>query len=139
MPWNGIDRRKRLPGVPTGNLGFRRTLEKGQFRPHSFDLITLWQVLEHLPEPMKTLETLTQLLKEGGILAISTPNIESLQAEMGKNQWFHLDPPRHLYLYSPQTLEQIMGSFGFALQEIHHFSLEQNPYGWLQTMLNLMG
>jgi SAM-dependent methyltransferase len=110
-----------------------------RFPPHSFDLITLWQVLEHLPEPMKTLATATHLLKKGGILAISTPNIESLQAKVGKSRWFHLDPPRHLYLYSPRTLEQIMGSFGFRPQKLHHFSLEQNPYGWVQTLLNLMG
>jgi SAM-dependent methyltransferase len=107
--------------------------------PHSFDLITLWHVLEHLPEPMKTLAIVTKLLKKGGILAVSTPNIDSLQAEVGKSRWFHLDPPRHLYLYSPRTLEQIIGSFGFRLQKLHHFSLEQNPYGWVQTFLNLMG
>ena len=114
-------------------------IDEKRFSPHSFDLITLWQVLEHLPEPMKTLTTVTHLLKKGGILAISTPNIDSLQAEVGKSQWFHLDPPRHLYLYSPRTLEQIMGSFGFRLQKLNHFTLEQNPYGWLRSFLNLMG
>jgi len=114
-------------------------INEKRFPPHSFDLITLWQVLEHLREPMKTLTTITHLLKKGGILAISTPNIDSLQAEVGKGQWFHLDPPRHLYLYSPRTLEQMMRSFGFRLQKLHHFSLEQNPYGWVQSLLNLMG
>jgi SAM-dependent methyltransferase len=114
-------------------------IDEDRFAPHSFDLITLWQVLEHLPDPMRTLKIATHLLKKGGILAISTPNIDSLQAEVGRNQWFHLDPPRHLYLYSPRTLEQIIGSFGFRLQTLHHFSLEQNPYGWLQSLLNLMG
>ncbi len=114
-------------------------LTEDQFRPLSFDLITLWQVLEHLPDPMKTLKTATRFLKKGGILAISTPNIDSLQAEVGKDHWFHLDPPRHLYLYSPRTLGRMMGVLGLGLEELHHFSLEQNPYGWLQSFLNLMG
>jgi 2-polyprenyl-3-methyl-5-hydroxy-6-metoxy-1,4-benzoquinol methylase len=113
--------------------------DEKRFPPHSFDLITLWQVLEHLPEPMKTLRIATHLLKKGGILAISTPNIDSLQAEVGRDQWFHLDPPRHLYLYSPRTLEQMIGPLGFSLLKLHHFSLEQNPYGWLQSLLNLRG
>jgi SAM-dependent methyltransferase len=114
-------------------------IDEHEFASHSFDLITLWHVLEHLPEPLKTLKALTRLLKKGGILAISTPNIDSLQAEVGRSQWFHLDPPRHLYLFSPQTLEQMMESLRFRLLEIRHFSLEQNPYGWLQSLLNLMG
>lgn len=114
-------------------------IDENRFGPHSFDLITLWHVLEHLPEPPKTLKTLTHLLKKGGILAISTPNIDSLQAKIGRDQWFHLDPPRHLFLYSPRTLEQMIESFGFRLLKLHHFSLEQNPYGWLQSLLNLMG
>ncbi len=114
-------------------------IDENRFPPHSFDLITLWHVLEHLPSPLKTLKTITRLLKKGGIVAISTPNIDSLQAEVGRGQWFHLDPPRHLYLYSPRTLEQMIGSFGFLLLKLHHFSLEQNPYGWLQSLLNLTG
>ena len=114
-------------------------IDENRFPAHSFDLITLWHVLEHLPEPLKTLRNLTRLLKKGGILAISTPNIDSLQAEVGRGQWFHLDPPRHLYLFSPRSLEQMIGSLGFRLLRIHHFSLEQNPYGWLQSLLNIMG
>ena len=71
-------------------------------------------------------------------MAISTPNIESLQAEVSAGQWFHLDPPRHLNLFSPQTLELMMQSLGFRLLELRHFSLEQNPYGWLQSLMNLL-
>jgi len=114
-------------------------IDENRFPPHSFDLISLWHVLEHLPNPLKTLKSSSRLLKKGGVLAISTPNIDSLQAEVGRDQWFHLDPPRHLYLYSPRTLEQMIGSLGFRLLKMHHFSLEQNPYGWMQSLLNLSG
>ncbi len=114
-------------------------IDENGFAPHSFDLITLWQVLEHLPEPLKTLKKLTRLLKKGGILAISTPNIDSLQARASTRQWFHLDPPRHLCLFSPQTLEGMVSSLGFTFLKIRHFSMEQNPYGWLQSLMNLLG
>jgi SAM-dependent methyltransferase len=116
----------------------------GEFDPaafpaHSFDLISLWHVLEHLRNPRQTLGSLPGLLKGGGIVAISTPNMDSLQAEVGKEKWFHLDPPRHLYLFSPHTLGRIMDSLGFRLLKIYHFSMEQNPYGWMQSLLNLAG
>jgi 2-polyprenyl-3-methyl-5-hydroxy-6-metoxy-1,4-benzoquinol methylase len=114
-------------------------IDENRFPLHSFDLITLWHVLEHLSGPLETLKTIARLLKKDGILAISTPNIDSLQAEVGRDQWFHLDPPRHLYLYSPRTLERMIRPLGFSLLKLHHFSLEQNPYGWLQSLLNLRG
>jgi SAM-dependent methyltransferase len=113
--------------------------QREQFPPGSFDLISFWQVLEHLPEPWKFLQRLRPLLKKGGIVAISTPNVESLQAKLAKGQWFHLDAPRHLCLFSPRTLGAMMGSLGFRTVEVHHFSMEQNPYGWLQSLLNLSG
>jgi len=114
-------------------------IDESRYPPHSFDLITLWHVLEHLPQPLETIKKVTRLLKKGGILAISTPNIDSLQAKMGGSRWFHLDPPRHLYLYSPRTLAQMIGSLDFRLLKLYHFSLEQNPFGWLQSLLNLSG
>jgi len=113
--------------------------DPARFPPHSFDLISLWHVLEHLRDPRRTLASLPGLLKRGGVAAISTPNMDSLQAEVGKGKWFHLDPPRHLYLFSPRTLGRRMESLGFRLVALHHFSMEQNPYGWLQSLLNLAG
>ncbi len=114
-------------------------IQEDQFPPHSFDLVSFWQVLEHLRDPMKILKGLRPLMKKGGIVAISTPNIESLQAKVASGRWFHLDPPRHLGLFSPKTLERMMRSLGFHTLEVRHFSMEQNPFGWLQSFLNLMG
>ncbi len=113
--------------------------DPARFPAHSFDLVSLWHVLEHLPDPRHTLGSLPGLLRRGGIVAISTPNMDSLQAEVGKENWFHLDPPRHLYLFSPQTLGRIMDSLGFRLLKIYHYSMEQNPYGWIQSLLNMTG
>lgn len=113
--------------------------DKDQFLPETIDLISLWHVIEHLADPLKTLSALRPLLKKGGIVAISTPNIDSLQARITARRWFHLDPPRHLCLFSPHTLETLMKSLGFRLVNFYHFSMEQNPYGWLQSLLNIMG
>ncbi len=114
-------------------------VEEGQFTLQSFDLMSFWQVLEHLRDPMKILKALRPFLKKEGIVAISTPNIDSLQAKVFTRRWFHLDPPRHLCLFSPETLQRMMKFLGFSLVEIRHFSMEQNPYGWLQSLMNILG
>jgi SAM-dependent methyltransferase len=110
-----------------------------QFPTDFFDLVTFWQVLEHLRDPSAVLRRVRPLLKHGGIVAISTPNVESLQARVFKGDWFHLDAPRHLFLFSPRTLGKFMGAHGFRLLALSHFSWEQNPYGWLQSILNRAG
>jgi SAM-dependent methyltransferase len=105
----------------------------------SFDLITFWQVLEHLLDPAAVMGQVRRLLRSGGVVAVSTPNMESWQAAVFGNKWFHLDAPRHLFLFSPRALEKIMAAHGFRLLKLSHFSWEQNPYGWLQSSLNCMG
>jgi 2-polyprenyl-3-methyl-5-hydroxy-6-metoxy-1,4-benzoquinol methylase len=119
--------------VSVGEIG------ENQFPPFCFDLITFWQVLEHLRDPAAMLERIRPLLRRGGIVAISTPNVESWQARTFRGDWFHLDAPRHLFLFSPRTLETIMTAHGFRLLTLSHFSWEQNPYGWLQSFLNRVG
>jgi SAM-dependent methyltransferase len=114
-------------------------IRESQFPPDFFDLITFWQVLEHLRDPSAVLRRIRPLLKRGGIVAVSTPNVESLQAKVFRGNWFHLDPPRHLYLFSPRTLVKFMAAHGFRPLTLSHFSWEQNPYGWLQSFLNRAG
>jgi SAM-dependent methyltransferase len=114
-------------------------LQENQFPPDFFDMITFWQVLEHLRDPAAVLKRVRPLLRRRGIVAVSIPNVESWQARTFRADWFHLDAPRHLFLFSPVTLEKFMAAHGFRLLTLSHFSWEQNPYGWLQSFLNWMG
>jgi len=113
-------------------------VQERQFPAGSLDLITLWQVIEHLHEPGMLIGRIRPMLKKRGIVAISTPNIDSLQAQAFKESWFHLDSPRHLFLFSPGTLERLMAREGFRLIRAGYLSFEQDPYGWLQSALNRM-
>jgi len=105
----------------------------------SFDAITLWHVFEHLAQPAETLEKIHRLLKPGGLLFLSMPNHESWQAERHGRHWFHLDPPRHLHGFGVRSLEGLLSSREFSVLHRHTWSLEQNPYGWLQSFLNASG
>ncbi len=104
-----------------------------------FDLVSLWHVLEHLRDPRGVLGRIHQLLKPQGRVVLAQPNIDSWQAQVGGPVWFHLDIPRHLYHFSPATLTLLLDRVGFQVQRVSHFSVEQNPYGLTQTILNRLG
>lgn len=103
---------------------------------HSFDVITLWQVFEHIAEPLLLLVELRRLLRPDGLLVIAVPNIESFQATLTGKRWWGLDIPRHLSHYSPQSLHQALKSGGFDILRINHFSYRYAPYALFHSLLD---
>ena len=104
-----------------------------------FDAVTMWHVFEHLRDPLETLKAVHSLLNDNGVLFLSLPNHESWQARCFGTSWFHLDPPRHLFGFGPHSLHTLLQSAGFSIDRCHTFSLEQNPYGFMQSALNAAG
>ena len=80
---------------------------------HCFDAITLSHVIEHVHEPRQLLQAIHRLLKPGGIVYIDTPNIESHGAQLFKKNWRGIETPRHLVLFNPNSLEQLLLASGF--------------------------
>lgn len=105
----------------------------------SFDVINIWHALEHLPDPAGVLAKSRTLLRPGGLLVVAVPNFESVQAGFARRQWFHLDVPRHYWHFGEKNLRALLEEKGFVIQETSHFSFEQNPYGWIQSLLNRLG
>ena len=102
----------------------------------SFDAFVLWHVLEHLRNPREILQEIHRLLKPGGLLCLAFPNCRSLQSTIFGRFWFHLDPPRHLCLPSPEALANLCSELGFSSIFRAGLSLEQDVDGWLQSGLN---
>lgn len=111
-------------------------LQQAGYRDNFFDAIILWHVLEHLPHPDRTLAEIRRILKPGGRLILAVPNFGSLQARQTAHNWFHLDLPRHLYHFTPETLTRLLASHAFCCQSVRHLALLQNSFGWLQSLLN---
>jgi 2-polyprenyl-3-methyl-5-hydroxy-6-metoxy-1,4-benzoquinol methylase len=95
--------------------------------------IVMWHAIEHLPQPANVLLAASQNLEDGGVLAISTPNPNSLQFRLLGRYWAHLDAPRHLQLIPHSALRSDLAKLGMrhALTTTTDLvGLECNRLGW---------
>ena len=104
-----------------------------------YDLVTLWQVFEHVPDPRRLGRALVDRLAPGGRLLLSLPNVESFEAERFGGDWFHLDVPRHLVFPPSRTLRTVFEELGVRHVETVSFSAEYGPFGLMQSALNRIG
>ncbi len=115
------------------------TLEEAAFAARSFDVVTMWHVLEHLADPRGAMAEARRLLDDGGLLALEIPNLASLQAQIGRDRWFHMMLPHHLVHFTPETLRRLLADNGFEVVRMRTFSPEHGPFGMLQSLLNRAG
>lgn len=101
-----------------------------------FDLIVMFQVLEHIAEPVALLRECASRLAPGGFLIVNVPNFASWQARFGGSKWLHLDPPRHLSHFTPQTLSGTLQRAGLQLVQLTFASPEHDPYGWVESTIS---
>ena len=126
-----------LRGIdPRVQVTVANSLAQAGYPGGHFDGVLLWHVLEHVPDPSGVLREAWRILKPGGVVIVAVPNYSSLQATWSGAAWFHLDPPRHLYHFPITALEQLITTVGFVPISRHHFSLRQNPFGWIQSFQN---
>jgi SAM-dependent methyltransferase len=121
---------------PRAELRIANSLADAGYAAESFDQIVIWHVLEHLRDPRATLAEAQRISRRGARLIVAVPNFSSLQAQWSGAAWFHLDLPRHLYQFPLGGLRKLLGVTGFEVASEHHFSLRQNPFGWIQSAMN---
>jgi 2-polyprenyl-3-methyl-5-hydroxy-6-metoxy-1,4-benzoquinol methylase len=83
----------------------------------TFDAITMWHVLEHVHQLHHYVERLKDLIKQDGKIFIAVPNYTSLDAQLYGNYWAGYDAPRHLYHFSPQSMQKLMQLHGLKIIE----------------------
>jgi 2-polyprenyl-3-methyl-5-hydroxy-6-metoxy-1,4-benzoquinol methylase len=93
-----------------------------KYSADSFDVIIMHHVIEHLHDPIKFLQECHRLLKPGGRLLMITPNMESLGHRLFGANWYPLDPPRHLYLYSRKSMTDLLMRSKFTSAEVSSLS-----------------
>ncbi len=134
----GIERTPEMAEFARTQLGLEVYSTGVQDIPNNqkFDAIILFQVLEHIAEPLTMLQEVAKRLTPNGKLIIGVPNFDSWQRVFAGKYWFHLDIPRHLVHFSPYSLEQALKLAGMTIERIRYASVEHDPYGWLQSVLN---
>jgi SAM-dependent methyltransferase len=80
----------------------------------SFDVITLYDAIEHLTDPVATLAAVRRLLVPGGIVHLVTPNVGGLQARLLGRFWYHYKPGEHLFYFSPNTMSATVEAAGLV-------------------------
>ena len=99
--------------------------------PH--DVIALWHVIEHLPDPWTLLDGIAVNLAPGGVLVLATPNPESLQFRLMKGSWPHVDAPRHTCLVPRKALVDRMARHGLRMVDVRTADLSARSgsrFGW---------
>jgi len=92
-------------------------LYDASFPDECFDVVTMWDVLEHTPDPRSELAEVNRILKKGGILLINFPNVGSKLARIaGSKWWFFLSV--HLYHFTPQTISAMLQKNQFEVVNI---------------------
>jgi len=84
---------------------------------HSFDVITLWHVLEHLPKLHEQISIFKSLLKQNGTLIIAIPNYKSFDAKYYKNFWAAYDVPRHLWHFNQTSISKLFASQNMKVEK----------------------
>lgn len=90
------------------------------FKSQSFDIVTMWDVIEHVRDPNRYIEKVGQIMKHGGLLVLSTGNIESLMFRIQRQNWHLLIPPLHLYYFSKNSISSLLRRHGFKIINISH-------------------
>jgi len=90
--------------------------DAANYEPASFDVVTLDQVIEHMPDPQAVLQGVHRVLKTNGMLVLSTPNANGWGARVFGQRWIHWHAPYHLQFFSAQSLSHTAAQAGFRLE-----------------------
>jgi len=128
------------------------TLDQARLADESFDVITMWDVIEHLTDPLRDLRESHRLLRKGGLICIHTMNIESPLARLMGPRWPWL-MEMHLYYFSRRTLGEMLRKAGFTVVKmvtqgrflrLGYLITRIEPYsslvaGWMDKLIMLLG
>jgi len=107
----------REQGVNNYNLDVIGNTDLSQFDDDSLHTISMWHVLEHVPNLNETIEHFSRILEERGSVIIAVPNLKSWDAQYYKQFWAAWDVPIHLWHFSKDSIEALFGKYHFKLSQ----------------------
>jgi SAM-dependent methyltransferase len=133
-----IAREQHQLDVKTGEL------QAGTYPAESFDVVTMWDVIEHVPDPYATLVQIHRILASDGQVLLKTPNADGLYPRLSLRLaerlgfWGHAEPPGHLFQFSVATLSRLAERAGFRVVDVVHQRIPigysfGTPRGWFRS------
>jgi 2-polyprenyl-3-methyl-5-hydroxy-6-metoxy-1,4-benzoquinol methylase len=118
----GVEPRRRISEEAGKRVGadniFCGTLKEAEFSSAYFDVVTMINLIEHLPCPADTLREANRVMKEGGILLIETPNVDSFLTAILGHRWHAFLESEHYCFFSARTLEKMLNNTGFKVLSV---------------------
>jgi len=141
--WNvyGLDISQKAVNFARNNLDLKNVrrgfIEDAFYHKEYFDVIRMSHVIEHLNDPKETLLKIRKILKKNGILIITTPDFSSPLRPVFGPCWFPLESPRHLYLFTPETISLLLKKVGgFKILKTKH---DISAYHLAKSLSYVMG
>lgn len=103
---------------------------------YDFDLVTMWHVLEHVSQPEKYIEKITELLNEQGTLIVEVPNFNSWTRKLTGQYWLGLDLQNHIGFFTPKSLCLFLEKYKLKILKIRTFSLEYSTFISTQSIVS---
>lgn len=128
--------------------GLRVAADMDAFSENHFAAITLWHVLEHIPNVEATLKKFSKALDDEGLLVLALPNPNAWDADHYKGYWAAWDVPRHLWHFSPKGIRKLLDKAGFECISTHPLPYDAfyvsllsegykgNRFPWLKAFKN---
>jgi 2-polyprenyl-3-methyl-5-hydroxy-6-metoxy-1,4-benzoquinol methylase len=123
-------------------IEIKSAFDPTMFPDNSYSSITLWEVIEHLSDPLMVLRQVRQLLVPGGLIALSTPNTGHWQAQRRPEWWSEFKPPAHLIYFTETTLCDMLRRAGFAnivIQRIRPLAISPQTLATLHQLRDIIG
>lgn len=138
----------RVEGIEADAIARKRAYSSANLQPYGsldefresransvFDIITMWDVIEHLREPWKVLENLADFLKPGGLMLLSTPNAGSLRSRILGKRWENMANPTHFYYFTRKSLTAVLRRAGFHEATELRFPVHYPEHGMARRVL----
>ncbi|MBI4980234.1 class I SAM-dependent methyltransferase [Candidatus Woesearchaeota archaeon] len=112
-----------------------KSVTEAAFPDGTFDVITMFNVLEHMTNLNEVMANNYRWLKVGGLLVIEVPNVNSLQRKIFGGNWVHWDVPRHIFHFSSETIHELAEKHGFKVIEEYSLPFSSHEVaGWLNSL-----
>lgn len=103
----------------------------------AFDVACMWDTIEHLASPRRYLETIAAHMPAGGLVAVTTGDIGSVNARIRKGRWRMIHPPTHLHYFTRRSLSQLLERCGFRVLHVEHCGGYRSVGGMLHNVATL--